>query len=68
MGLGGDTDTNAAIVGGLLGAFQGYSALAGSAGDPIKTVRVSAAPSGRPEEYTPAGIDLLALQFCNFGQ
>lgn len=51
-----------------MGAFQGYSALAGSAGDPIKTVRVSAAPSGRPEEYTPAGIDLLALQFCNFGQ
>jgi ADP-ribosyl-[dinitrogen reductase] hydrolase len=67
VGLG-DTDTNAAIVGGLLGAFQGYSALAGSAGGLVETVRDSAAPSGRPVEYTPASIDTLALQFRDFGQ
>jgi ADP-ribosylglycohydrolase len=56
VGAGGDTDTNAAITGALLGAFQGRSAFPARWVLPVLTCRPDAAlpcDRPRPDEYWP---------------
>ena len=46
--LGGDTDTNAAIVGGLIGAYHGASGIPGFMKDPVLKRRVGSPGLSRP--------------------
>lgn len=70
--LGGDTDTNACIAGGLLGASLGYEAMSSEqrTGANIETAR-AADPGqgeiGRPPTYQAARIDGLARELQNVG-
>ena len=65
--LGGDTDTNGAIAGGLLGALAGYQEIKHEEGDNL-TILINADPSQgdfpRPEIYLPRTIDDLARKLA----
>lgn len=54
VGLGGDTDTNAAIAGAFLGAMHGADAIPQRWRDPVEQYRADA--TDRPEEYAPHDI------------
>ncbi|WP_297585923.1 ADP-ribosylglycohydrolase family protein [Roseibium sp.] len=63
VGKGGDTDTNAAICGALLGAVQGRTAIPGRWIDDIEACRPSEKADvvhPRPHEYWPADANVLA--------
>lgn len=54
VGLGGDTDTNAAIAGAFLGAIHGADAIPTRWRTPVETYRPDT--TDRPEEYAPHDI------------
>lgn len=66
---GGDTDTNAAIVGALLGAFQGYQSLPAQWRNSILSCRPhqfnKASQQPRPLEYWPVDVLVLAEQLVS---
>lgn len=65
VGLGGDTDTNGAIVGALIGAAEGMSAIPERWIKPVLSCRAEAASGAmrpRPQEYWPVDVLELAEQ------
>jgi ADP-ribosylglycohydrolase/fructose-1,6-bisphosphatase/inositol monophosphatase family enzyme len=66
---GGDTDTNAAIVGALLGAFQGYKSIPRQWRNSVLTCRPhprnKASSRPRPVEYWPVDLMVLAEQLLS---
>ena len=58
---GGDTDTNAAIVGGLIGAAEGYSNIPKEISDKMLTCNSCNSGHKRPEFLCPLKFDLLKL-------
>ena len=66
--LGGDTDTNGAIAGGLLGAMTGYREMEREEGDNLDLLIKAKYNEGdfpRPEEYHPSGISHLAQELSH---
>lgn len=64
VGSGGDTDTNAAICGALLGATQGRTAIPDRWREPILSCRPTievGAVHPRPQEYWPTDVEALAM-------
>lgn len=66
VGLGGDTDTNAAIAGAFLGAIHGVDAIPPRWRTPVETYRPDA--TDRPEEYAPHDIVQLTDAFLGLAK
>jgi ADP-ribosylglycohydrolase len=67
---GGDTDTNGAIVGALMGAFYGRDGVPQQWQDSVLGCEARQAPGvrrPRPEEYWPSDVDTLAEQLLQAG-
>jgi len=58
---GGDTDTNAAIVGGLIGAAVGFSNIPEKIKNPMLTCNTKGFPNQRPDFLNPAKSNLVAM-------
>ena len=61
MEKGGDTDTTAAIVGGMIGAAEGYSKIPEKVKQKILTCDTSQSRYPRPDFLSPLKSDLLTL-------
>ncbi len=71
VGLGGDTDTNAAIAGALLGSVQGIEAIPSRWIRPVLACRPHKslkAPNPRPDEYWPDDVLELAARLLTCGK
>lgn len=73
ISLGGDTDTNAAIMGGLIGAYLGYSNMGQESStrynlEVILKGDTSSSQFPRPSEYFPSRLDELSQGLCSMFQ